>query len=123
MAETRKLMVYRVEHKITGKGPYRTPFSEEDVPKWAEMCQAHQCGGHSSPLLDGIETFNTADFCGFVSRKQLDKWFHGWKRWLTLWGYHIAVYEVPFDRVKFGRTQVAFEIDCCSRVDTLPLLR
>lgn len=120
MTVSRKIKVYRVEHKETGEGPYRA--WDNTQPELA-MCYAHAELGHPPPTHDGIETMERTDYCGFASREALDKWFHGWKTKLHKWGYHITVYDVPLELVKFGRTQVVFERDADQWFDRMRILR
>lgn len=63
------------------------------------------------------------DYCGFTSRDKVDKWFYGFKAKLAHAGFIVAVYMVPFDKIKFGRTQVVFERGDMLPAEYLPLLR
>ena len=108
-----------MEHKETRIGPYQ---QVSGTPLY-EMCGQHAAMHHPTPYNDGIETMTWDEYCGFVSREAIDKWFHGWKTKLHKHGYHIAVYEVPFELVKFGRLQVVFDRTDLFPTETMRTLR
>lgn len=127
MTVSRKITIYRVEHRDTGVGPYRKGNGIAE-----EMNAAHgrlRKIRHVVPLADGIETMEHRDVCGFVSRERLDTWFYGWKKRLHEMGYCIALYEVPMELVKFGKTQCIFRRagdwydEDLHPVDKMPMLR
>lgn len=118
MTVSKHIKIYRVEHARGGRGPYLG-----DLAVAGAMQLEHQKLGHPTPLKDGIETMTVDDYCGFVAREHVDKWFYGFKAKLAHAGFHIAIYEVPMNLIKFGRKQVAFERGDLLPIETMPLLR
>lgn len=108
---SKQLKIWRVETMNGGRGPYCSGTDSLEG-----MFTAHLELEHATPLHDGIYTMQETDYCGFVSREQLDKWFTGWEQQLADAGFAVAVYDVPLDKIKFGRTQVVFE-----RGDSFPV--
>lgn len=102
------MIVYRVEHKETGKGPYRGLQSVNAI------CTAHCASSHPTlweEIWDSRELMVTlADYetglCGFRSLRDLRKWFKGFLRLLKKHNFVIRAYETETYAV--GKKQVFF---------------
>ena len=79
------MKIYRVEHPLTGDGPYRC--WEYEIPG---LSAAHT-GSESHPLPGRELQYN--EYCGFASMTDLLTWFKGWEGQLIAAGFHIAEYE------------------------------
>lgn len=103
------MIVYRLEHKTSGDGPYRHDYDRS----WRK-------GDHAFlkrtpiPQLDILEwefiELGVAKYrFGFKSLKQLSKWFLKTElKELKKRGFVIRKYEVDKEHVLFGSKQVAF---------------
>ena len=106
------MIVYRVEHMITGFGPYCT----SSPLLWVEMglsgtSDAH----HPGPVVDGVfsskfeKNSHQHYQYGFVEFDQLYVWFgHKGINAAFKHGYVISKYDVPARVVRKGKSQCAF---------------
>lgn len=102
------MIVYRVEHKETGEGPYRglhnikaiyTAHNDDAHPTiWEDVWDSREV---MVALIDLGEAL-----CGFRSLKDLRKWFKGFLRLLKKHDFVIRAYETETYAV--GKKQVYF---------------
>lgn len=82
------MRIYRIEHRVTGVGPYH------EAPSWQE--EAH-CAASGRPTIDQETShveLQPGHVFGFVSRADLERWFTRTERArLRAAGYVRAVYE------------------------------
>lgn len=114
------MLVYRVQHKETGLGPYH-PQTEECKLLKRRLCDSHD--DIMNPAL--CDAFNTADadriikneyVFGFLSLEELYTWFDGFIQDLCQCGYEIVIYDVGDDCVCIGHKQVAFNVVMAQRL-------
>lgn len=112
LEDPKQVVVYRVEHAATGRGPYREEFYDQMVT----MHEEHDMGSHPAPHKDGMDTYVLSYMLfGFESTEQLDAWFEPkFKQMLHDLGFIIREYMVPIDSVEVGGHQVAFDQDLSS---------
>lgn len=122
--------VYRVEHETEGYGPYlKMGTSEWSGEQYSEtheevegLHDAHESSDdHPGPRMDGLSWERTQDHVfGFDSRKDVDKWFKGFKRKLRAAGFVVRTYETPEDDWYPGDSgkQCIFRRDLSRVVDT-----
>lgn len=118
--------VYRVEHREHGYGPYIDNDMDTHHPIDG-LHDAHQRSNvHPGPRGDSDLSWDfvggTHRF-GFASRKQLDKWFKGFKRKLHEAGFVIRVFEAPDETTVIGERQAIFIKEEAKLVATLPVVR
>lgn len=108
------MLVYRVEHKETGFGPYNPQHEDLGVgyDNWINSMPGH----HPSPTAD-IQGMSSLDWgareaylYGFQSIDSLRKWFPDDYLFQLehYYGFRLAVYDVPEEDVLKGERQVAF---------------
>jgi hypothetical protein len=104
------MLVYRVEHKRYRNGPYvKSCMGNEECRVLSRrLCNESGITNHPPPSVDGI-LVECDDYCGFESLEQLFVWFRQWVRQLINCGYHISVFEIPREEIKFGGSQVTFK--------------
>jgi hypothetical protein len=116
--------VYRVEHKRYRHGPYNTRNikTKKHLKLSKELADlASSPVIHPLPGEDGI-TFEEGDYCGFESLSALLIWFRGSIERLHAHGYHVCVFEVPDNTIKYGRSQLTFRRKETRRKRTISLL-
>ena len=90
----------------SGEGPYG-----DDHSAISEMIYAHNSDRHPGPRnpISGLHlTWSMGQLFGFRDRKQLDRWFKGWKHRLHDAGYVIKVLKVSEDQICHGDRQLCF---------------
>lgn len=87
------MKVYRVEHTITGKGPYRQRWPGADKIEIAHWLTEDT---HPRPPW-GYR--NKKYTWGFVSMRDLFRWFGGWLPLLLTDGFTVRVYDVEPENV------------------------
>jgi hypothetical protein len=94
-----KKVVYRIEDRRNGEGPYRTDrFS-------FQSCYEHNWEKHPTPSSDGRKARPIYDEeqCGFKSLSHARQWFGHWGKdaidFLEEQGFVLSVYKVPADYV------------------------
>lgn len=99
------MLVFRVEHKQTGIGPYHNETSS-----LSEMRQAHSDEEHPSWRSD-LRLVDANYYAGFSNPNELIYWFWGFFSDLTNQGFHVAIYEVNPENVEIGLSekQLAFK--------------
>lgn len=109
------LLIYRVEHPETGKGPWMhrgDSWEDEIVDQFnIEWEQFNSLESHPSPYMDGIQGFQMGfDVLGVTSIDQLKDWLGKGDipKMLHHAGFVIRIYGVEDEDVKDGYTQVAF---------------
>jgi len=119
------MILWRVQHKKTGHGPYRHWMAEEAPELIHEMIQHHnrdpKC--HPSPYNDGITEYADNMRCAFVSEADLREWFKGHLRDLANHGFVMAIVSVPYDNIRFGRIQAAYRDEVATVLHTVPLTK
>lgn len=120
------MQVFRVEHKVTGAGPYR--FSDRDNSHFRDEGGAVGWGGgdrypcfrrdtklyKNFLVKEGRSWDSLAQYSfGFESMKQLQNWFHTKiaRNALIKDGFVIAVYDVSDEYVTKGGKQIVFRKD------------
>jgi hypothetical protein len=113
------MRIYRVEHSVTGKGPYVD--HQDDV---LGLHAAHEGSkSHPGPWEEG-EDFGWQRYSwhkfGFPSRAKCDEWFENFDLRLRTAGYVVKVYEVGSDDVILSPSgkQVMFVHKNAEVVDT-----
>jgi hypothetical protein len=120
------MLVYRIEHRITGLGPY-----------WGAKVKGlltyrHACAQHRpTPIVDSKigNVWNRLDYdeqesykFGFDSIKKLDKWFClSNQKELHNYGYVVKVYEVDEKHTCTSKYQTIFIFDKANFKETLSL--
>lgn len=105
--------VYRVEHIVTGIGPYRHLNPDGSIADIIyEMDEDHSFNtdcSHPHPSVDGsIGGIRYGELCGFSDIDDLHDWFEGYLGKLWDLGFVIEYYLVPTDDVRHGNYQVVF---------------
>ena len=98
------MLVYRVEHREYGQGPYR----DHDYTHWHH---SYSLDGHPDPERDFPTKAwrDKANKFGFSSLQQLRDWFTATELYrMREAGFHVVVYDVPAADVIIGGSQVAF---------------
>lgn len=112
------MLVYRVEHKDTGIGPYHSRFdanfSSESQRQLENILNDFFFKRHhvdpSDDMGDGT-SFNLYGWkFGFKDEKSLTKWFdhHRGIKGLQNLGFVVRVYEAPNQQVKQMKSQIAY---------------
>ena len=107
------MTVLRVEHRDTGRGPYRS---------MAIGCRS--LDDQPVPSSDGIDTFALGPHhhFGFPSLDHLTKWFDGHERLLLRkQGFTVRKYAVPPECVLTGRKQVVFDSAVAQRIEEMEI--
>jgi len=104
------MIVYRVEHKETGKGPYRglhginaiyTAHNDDAHPTiWEDIWDSRET------MIALVDLYDVDSLCGFRSLRDLRKWFKGFLRLLKKHNFVIRAYETETYAV--GKKQVYF---------------
>jgi len=118
--------VYRVEHSVTGEGPYIRSNRDTNWDAVPGLHRAHNMSdAHPGPYADDVVGRKLRDehSFGFSSREQLDKWFKGFKKKLHTAGFVIRVFEAPEDTTVISGHQTIFVKDDSKVVQTLPAVR
>lgn len=91
--------IYRVEHAVSGHGPYRHYDGLDrlvQLPISRRLNRAHgSMFSHPSPSADpGLRpgAVDPFEFCGFSNMRMLFSWFGGWLPQLLRSGFTIRVY-------------------------------
>ena len=107
------MFVYRVEHKITNKGPY---VRNTDSYTRKMMDDHNSSNNHPSVIVDcfndSILKFygqGTDYYCGFESVEQLIDWFDEYMIGLQKIGFIVRVFDVDYCDVIFGKKQLVFK--------------
>lgn len=100
------IKVYRVEHRNGGFGPYVVGGLQSETGYVWHSAEK----GRPSPWVDNIKSgeFTEHHICGFVTKRQLRRWFLRFRNWLTEKGYVVAVYTVQPENVVVGKRQCVF---------------
>lgn len=113
------MLVYRVEHKKSGCGPY-SPQSDIACTKLTyRLCNAHSDNEHPD-VYTAFETISADDIIkneyifACSSLEQLHAWFDGFMEDLIACGYEIAVYDV--EDVYIGKNQIVFNRMLAQRI-------
>ena len=100
------MIVYRIESKDHGKGPYLDRVLGKKI-QWDHHDEQHPCF-----LQDGIRgnPHFARHHAGFDSEEKMSEWFKGYGKKLKKCNYHIVVYDAEDDFVIHGKSQrqVAF---------------
>lgn len=99
------MKVWRIEHPVDGRGPYRSTAGglrggfTISSPRKKQPC----------PKYDGITGFREGWFCGFTSLPDLLQWFDHIFTGLELAGFTIQLYILPDKYVERGEYQCVFD--------------
>lgn len=118
------MLVYRIEHKKDGIGPYRSYEGGGFVRRMKD--EHNDSVYHKSPGCEfntiGKSFFMEDDmYCGFSSIKHLKIWFKGFRAAMRKNNYVLKIYNVPsLNVVKVGNEtgQVIFYKDKSKLVET-----
>ena len=109
--------MYRVEHSTTHLGPYRL-YHRDDL-RTQELCHAHSASPYHPTMhqdfydyVDGDDYVKLHKYSfGFVSIKDLNRWFNNFQEILAKKGYVIKIYRVKYENVVYGRSgrQIMFK--------------
>lgn len=107
------MIVYRVEHKKDGNGPYveRDDVSLDSALNYF-MKVTTKPNRHPLPYYDGICTDKVTQehFCGFESEEALKAWFsEKWLKFLYSYDFTVYQYKVLKKKVLFGKKQLMFK--------------
>lgn len=104
------MLVYRVEHKKTGTGPYVSCSLPHEAQPMARTLNSAHGGSIRHPVISWQESISfTRDmYCGFTCMEKLLQWFGEFTPKLGRYGFVIRVYETK--SVFFTRSglQIAF---------------
>lgn len=100
------MIIWRVQHLETGKGPYTTGGTLSDV-----LCSRHNyySSSHPGPLRDGLGLLDPWEVCGMPTHYSLLQWFKGFETRLAKAGYEIIKVKSPRGSYRKGRKQVVYE--------------
>ncbi len=121
------MLVYRVEHKKTGTGPYVSCKLPQEARYIAsQLNSAHSCSSDHPvvvwDMIDGGEfKFQRNMYCGFPSIERLLKWFGGFTPQLGRHGFVIRVYEANSVFFTASGLQIAFRKAYAKPVKTILL--
>lgn len=116
-------IIYRIEHKEDGLGPYRTEYEHTGI------ADAHMgCDDHPTPAMESYSYWcgvHEEHSFGCSSREKLDRWFKDFKEVLHEEGFVIRVFEAPTETVHVSPSgkQVYFTKSEAKEVDTLDLVQ
>lgn len=98
--------VYRVEHMVSGAGPYVDGGLQTETNYDLHTSTR----GRPSPWVDGIKTeeFTEQHICGFTTKRALRRWFYRFRHWLKQKGYGIAIYMVDSENIVVVNHQCVF---------------
>lgn len=97
-------IVYRVEHKRTGDGPW-THYGWSGFRSY----DGHTPGDLPPPCEDGLGWPSSCEHCACASVSKLKRWFHDpHLRDLEEGGFVVRRYRVPRNMIRRGRHQVLF---------------
>jgi hypothetical protein len=117
--------VYRVEHGVTGDGPYiRNDKGTNFVI--GGLHEAHNGSTkHPGPYGDSTVGWHLTEdhIFGFGTREQLDGWFKGFKRKLHEAGFVIRIFEAPDETTIESEFQTIFIREESELVQTIPVVR
>jgi len=115
-----KMKVYRVEHKVSGQGPY-TYYDEKY--KWGFDIDIRNKEKHPDPYSDNLSRFTYDELFGFKCMKTMKKWFNKKSRkYLHQHSFILQVFEVDKEYVRIGDHQITFYPEYAQRVDQIDLL-
>ena len=120
------MLVYRVEHRETGYGPYdvHNPSATEYR---TVLCSDHNDSEHPGywrdKLLPFEDVLNDECRCACASIPLLKQWFGRWINTLDNSGFICVVYDVDDNHMKHGESkrQLIFDINYAVKVDVIPL--
>lgn len=126
------MLVYRMEHKTLGIGPFRamehsSKLSDDERIAFVKFDTEWGCTSdspnHPVPMTDGIQYFRWTQVGGCYSFDGIFHWFDIGEcfTYLKRANCIIRVYEVPDDDCEIGKTQVAFEKYNAAIVDEIEL--
>ena len=106
-----KRTVYRVEHKTSRTGPYRSRLLPKAVRPFAQRIaeESDIWSRHPTPSQDGLDYMEDDEYCAFATLESLLQWFRNWAEELDQNGFRIKVFNVPAEEVKVGGHQVLFK--------------
>jgi len=106
------MIVYRIEHKKDGLGPYAFRSENEYLNKILDaLGDGTSTNRHPLPCYDEMnaDRITTSHFFGFETKEALNDWFSNkWIKFLYSNDFRVYQYKVLKKKVLFGRKQVAF---------------
>lgn len=114
------MLVYRIEHPITGQGPYSRFDGTYDMQALGELLfESHGLSKeHPGPFEDNLRDFTTRYHAYFAcaSLELLQEWFKDFWPWLLELGYTIEVYRVKNYKIGKSGKQLAFDVETSKKV-------
>ena len=114
------MIVWRMEHKETGIGPYQGSADHCIGRMWSDHTDREN---HPTPsdeigmrAWQGSGAWAGEFYYGCATRAQLFEWFKGYLLGLWAAGYRPRAYTVPDDRVFTGRRQVTYLRSAATRL-------
>lgn len=108
--------VYRVQHPVTGQGPYAQSTRDRCPKAWAAVEPHYMTGdeSHPSPWCDGLASWHRElsheALFGFVSKWSLRRWFpKAAREAFAEDGLELIVLNVPASAVRRGGKQCVFD--------------
>lgn len=117
------MLVWRVEHRDGGHGPYRPePLSDSLVKFVDKLCEKHDSDPERiTPFHDPVLRYVPYDIglvFGFRTLRELKWWFEGFHEDLKAHGYVVRRYSVRKEFVTVGTRQLTFFKDEAELIDT-----
>jgi len=123
------VIVWRVEHPESGRGPHHhaTYLETDNNPSyglWSDYESGLDAQHHPLPHQDGLRNVDYDGMLfGFASLWKLKEWFNENDRAIMYdFGFHIVTFLVPDDKVKKGWMQLVFDEHSALRSRTYSLL-
>lgn len=118
------MLVYRVEHKSNGIGPYRSGLLPKEALPLCEMLHdAHNWDtAESFPAIGSDSNFTFklgVHYCGFASLHKLLTWFNGFTTKFSEYGFEIVEYETNTPKFTISKKQIFFVKRNAKRVRTI----
>lgn len=117
------MLVYRIEHKETGTGPFRSEGMDNVASLWGQAYWDASDSMHPIPLDDGLKDFVGTHVFGLPTFDMVFHWFERiWNR-LRFRDFVLRVYDVNESDSMVGKsgTQVAFRKDRATLVEEMTL--
>lgn len=127
------MLVYRVQHRENGYGPYSHLRFDNQPRCWVagkKITRHHNTSGEHPSVKEDVpglchwfEPMPDHLFCGFRSQSELLHWFRGHENRLVWAGYIVAAYDVDISHVKFGSKQLVFDMSKAKLVKRISIKR
>lgn len=107
------MYIYRIEHKVTGTGPYNAETHFNNDPRLYDIGYAHSNDDHPSMWTDCEHTYKNGYcyldyYCGFSTIDQMIQWFDQWFDALHNNGFKLVRYRIAKQYTIAGNKQTVF---------------